>query len=47
MSKKTVVFRSTFTPEFVEFMKIEAVKRNMHVNELIELAVKEMIERGK
>ena len=47
MSNKKKLLRTTFTEEFLEFMKIEAIKRNMHVNELIELAVTELVERSK
>ena len=41
------VFTTTFAPEFIELLKVEAIKRSVHVNELIELAVKEYLATEK
>lgn len=43
VSKKQL--RTTFTEEFIYTMKVEAAKRGVYVNELIEVAVKEYLRK--
>lgn len=40
-------FITTFEEDFINRMKIEAIKRGIYVNELIELAVKEYLTTEK
>ena len=43
MKKKEL--RTTFSPEFIQLMKMEAIKRGIYVNELIEKAIKEYLNK--
>lgn len=43
--RNRIRFATTFDPEFIKFMKFEALKRDMSVNQLIEEAIREKLER--
>ena len=42
-----IQFITTFEEAFVKLMKIEAINRNIYVNELIEKAIKEYLKKDE